>query len=370
MNKILVIEDEEAVRANLVELLDAEGFQVLSAADGQAGVSLAREHLPDIILCDIMMPGLDGYGVLEALRQDPATATLPFVFLSARADRSDMRQGMNLGADDYLTKPFTREELLQALSTRLVKQAVLTHKVQARLDELRSSIALALPHEMRTPLTSILGYAEILAEDCTSMPPAEIRGMALSIQTSAQRLHSLILNFLLYEELEISARDPAYARAFLGEDVCSVRSLVEALAPRLAQSSHREGDLKLELEEGIVDMAVQHVQKIIEELLSNAFKFSPPGTPVVVSGHLQGESYTLSIQDHGRGMTARQIAEVGAYLQFERNRHEQQGSGLGLTITKRLVELKGGQLQIESVYGNQTTVHVMFPKPDGSGQAN
>lgn len=368
MSKILVIEDEEPVRANLVEMLDAEGFQVIQAANGQMGVRLAREYLPDVILCDIMMPELDGYGVLDALRQDSATAMLPFIFLSARADRSDVRQGMNLGADDYLAKPFTRDELLQTLSTRLVRQAAVTHKVQTKLDELRSSIALALPHEMRTPLTGILGYAQILAEDCASMPPTEIREMALSIQAAAQRLHGLILNFLLYEELEISARDPAYARAFLGDDVCPVRSLTEAIARRLAQSANRETDLRLEVQEGIVDMAGPHVQKIIEELLSNAFKFSPPGTPVVVSGHPEGQGYTLSIQDHGRGMMARQIADVGAYLQFERKRHEQQGSGLGLTIAKRLVELKGGQLQIESVYGEQTAVRVTFPvKPGVSG---
>ena len=165
MSKLLVIDDDHSVRVNLVELLEAEGFDVLSAKDGRSGVQLARQHLPDLIICDIMMPELDGYGVLEQLRQDPVTATTPFIFLTAKVERSDLRQGMNLGADDYLIKPFTRNELLTAISTRLAKQAAFNQRLQTRLDALRTSITLALPHEFRTPLACILGYSEILAED-------------------------------------------------------------------------------------------------------------------------------------------------------------------------------------------------------------
>lgn len=137
--------------ANLVELLETEGFGVLQASNGLAGLTLARENRPDVILCDIMMPDLDGYEVLASLRQEPSTASVPFVFLTAKADRSDMRQGMNLGADDYLVKPFTRAELLSAITTRLSKDATTRRAAQASLDELRGSIALAIPHELRTP---------------------------------------------------------------------------------------------------------------------------------------------------------------------------------------------------------------------------
>ncbi|NES97097.1 MAG: response regulator, partial [Desertifilum sp. SIO1I2] len=112
MKKILVIEDEPTVRANLLKLLDLEGYQSLEASDGHTGIQLAEQHQPDLILCDIMMPELDGYAVLEALRQNPVTAMIPFIFLTAKAERNDWRQGMEKGADDYLTKPFTRSELL------------------------------------------------------------------------------------------------------------------------------------------------------------------------------------------------------------------------------------------------------------------
>ncbi|MCC5629728.1 EAL domain-containing response regulator [Nostoc sphaeroides] len=125
MPKILIIEDEEAVRENILDLLEAEDFETIAAANGRIGIHLAISEVPDLILCDMMMPQLDGYGVLTALRQDPSTATVPFIFLTAKSAKSDFRQGMNMGADDYITKPFTRAELLSAIMNRLEKHATL-----------------------------------------------------------------------------------------------------------------------------------------------------------------------------------------------------------------------------------------------------
>jgi EAL domain-containing protein (putative c-di-GMP-specific phosphodiesterase class I)/ActR/RegA family two-component response regulator len=125
MTKILVIEDEQTVRENILDLLEAEDFDTVGAADGKLGVKLAHSEAPDLILCDLMMPELDGFGVLTALRQEPITATIPFIFITAKATKTDFRQGMDLGADDYITKPFTRAELLSAIDTRLQKQAIL-----------------------------------------------------------------------------------------------------------------------------------------------------------------------------------------------------------------------------------------------------
>lgn len=122
MKKILVIEDEPSVRANILEILELEDYHGIGAENGLIGVLWALEHIPDLIICDVMMPELDGYGVLTTLRQDPLTATIPFIFLTAKADKTDFRQGMELGADDYLTKPFTSEELLNSIATRFEKQ--------------------------------------------------------------------------------------------------------------------------------------------------------------------------------------------------------------------------------------------------------
>src|SRR3712207_548318 len=116
MRKILVIEDEETVRENILELLDAEGFEAISAQNGRIGVELAQQHLPDLILCDVRMPELDGYGVLKALRSEPATVAIPLIFLTAKAAKTDLSYGLELGANAYITKPFTLAELLGAIS--------------------------------------------------------------------------------------------------------------------------------------------------------------------------------------------------------------------------------------------------------------
>ena len=117
--RILVVEDEADIRANVVRILRMEGFEVLEAENGRIGLDVARAHRPELVLSDLMMPELDGYGLLEALRADPLTVATPFIFLSARADRSDRRKGMNLGADDYLGKPFSRDELMDAVWARI-----------------------------------------------------------------------------------------------------------------------------------------------------------------------------------------------------------------------------------------------------------
>jgi DNA-binding NarL/FixJ family response regulator len=119
MKTILIIEDDPDTRENLVLMLEMEGFTPLSAANGREGVALAKRKSPDVILCDVSMPELDGHGVLEALRADEATVSIPFIFLTARSDKKDLRTGMNLGADDYLTKPASAEEVLAAVRSRL-----------------------------------------------------------------------------------------------------------------------------------------------------------------------------------------------------------------------------------------------------------
>jgi DNA-binding response OmpR family regulator len=122
MQKILVIEDHPRMRENIALLLQLAEYEVVSAADGRRGVELAGTEKPDLVLCDVMMPGMDGYSVLRALREDKTTAKLPFIFLTARGEHADQRAGLERGADDYLTKPVTKEELLAAVAARLARR--------------------------------------------------------------------------------------------------------------------------------------------------------------------------------------------------------------------------------------------------------
>jgi two-component system alkaline phosphatase synthesis response regulator PhoP len=139
MTRILIIEDEIQIRNNLEQILQLSGYETVTAENGLIGVELAIAHPPDLILCDIMLPELDGYGVLAALRQEKSTFAIPLIFLTAKAEFKDLRQGMELGADDYLTKPFEQSELLRAINTRLERKNIL---IQEYTDKLESNTLL------------------------------------------------------------------------------------------------------------------------------------------------------------------------------------------------------------------------------------
>src|SRR5471030_499509 len=139
--KVLIIEDNDDIRDNIVEILELAGYQVYAANNGKAGVDLAIKNLPDIILCDIMMPELDGYGVLYLLNKKTETAAIPFIFLTAKAEKVDLRKGMEMGADDYLTKPFDDIELLNAIESRLKKKDLQESFYSKSLDRLSNLVS-------------------------------------------------------------------------------------------------------------------------------------------------------------------------------------------------------------------------------------
>ncbi|MCU0534744.1 MAG: response regulator [Hydrococcus sp. Prado102] len=362
MTKILVIEDDNDLRNIIGEMLCAENFSVIEAEDGDIGVELAKEELPDLIICDIMLPSLDGYGVLYHLREVPSLQTVPFIFLSAKSTKADTRLGMELGADDYLTKPFTRDELLGAVTTRLIKQVAIERESQKKLDNLRESITYSLPHEFRTPLNSILNYSKLLIENYYDTEPEEALEMLKDIQHSGQLLFRLVQNFLLYGQLTQIAKDPQQLRKLLNSyEKSSTKTIIEEVALQRAILANRKADLQLELQEAILPISQSQLQKIAEELIDNAFKFSSKKTPVQIRSCFEDNTFQLFVIDRGRGMNAEQIANLGAYTQFERKVYAQQGSGLGLALVKLLTELHGGELKIESIPGQQTIVHAILP---------
>ena len=361
MTKILTIEDEPDVREIILDILEAEGYEVAGASDGNAGVHLAAAFQPDLILCDVMMPELDGYGVLAALRQLPATATTPFIFLTARTTKGDVRQGMHLGADDYLTKPFTHDELLGAVSARLQRQSVAQVQSQAQLDALRHSIAFSLPHELRTPLNGIVATSQLLLEELEDLDADEMREMLLDIHSSGQRLFRLIQNFLLYAEVELMARDRSRMQELRQLRLDYPAATIEAAAQRQARDwPDRGADLHLRVEDATICMSESALQKIVMELVDNAYKFSPAGQAVRVTAGIQGDRYGLTVADEGRGLSPEQIRSIGAYQQFDRKLHEQQGSGLGLTLAQRLCTLYGGSLELSSKPDQGTIVQAWF----------
>ena len=366
MKRVLVIDDTPEILEVISECLTYQGLETVIAGDGATGIRLAQQKPPDLIICDVNMPGLDGYTVLLALRKIEQTATVPFIFLTGVADKVNVRRGMELGADDYLTKPFTQKELKAAVSARLEKQAEVQRQTDRRLDELRGSLTLALPHELRTPLNGILGLAGILIEDYASCSPEEVLATAQDIHASAERLHSLIENFLVFSQIQllITERKSLVCGEYLpipGQDV------VPEIAHSIARRHKREEDLRLSVTEVDFEMPGENLTKILTETLDNAFKFSTPGQPVLVEIRKASSGASeIVIKDHGRGMTSDQIAKIGPHTQFERQQYEQQGAGLGLIIAKRMTELLGGEYRIVSQPNVGTEITVHFPKRSAS----
>ena len=361
MQKILVIEDTPDVRELITDTLRFNGFETVSAADGEAGIQAALTHLPDLILCDVQMPRKDGFEVLQDLRRRPATATIPFVFLTGQADKSHMRHGMNLGADDFLAKPFQLQDLMAAVNARLKKHQTVTARSDEKLTQLRDSISLAMPHELMTPLNGIIGFSSILLSDGGSLSQADVTEFAQHIHDSAQRLQRVIENFLLYSQIELTAADPAKIAALRQAEPVTVKDFIDVTARKRATAFNRVSDLKLDIVEACVRMAHPKLEKILVEILDNAFKFSEAGAAVEVKGRILEGFYEVTITNFGRGMTPEQITALGAHMQFERKFYEQQGAGLGFAIARRLIEIHGGSAKVSSIHGKSATVDLFFP---------
>jgi signal transduction histidine kinase len=361
MTKVLVIDDEDSMRETSIAILRANGFEVSGAVNGGEGIELARTTLPDLIICDIRMELVNGYQMLTAIRNDSVTATIPFILMTSNPDRNGMRQGMELGADDYLPKPFSSSELLSAVKARLQKHRLMVERAEMKLEELRGRMSTAIPHELRTPLNGILGFADIMRKDYLNLQPQEIAKMSERIYKNGKRLLRLVDNYLTYAQIGFHALD-AHQKELLQQSRTNIVSTIEELAKEKAEENGRSSDLELHLEPGGAAITPQYFAKIIEEIVDNAFRYSAKGTPVYISTLAEDRTLLLMIIDKGRGMTAEQIRNIGAYVQFDRTIYEQQGSGLGLTVAKRLIELHGGSLSIQSDYTHGTNVTVRLPR--------
>ena len=356
MSKILIIEDEKLILESIADYLREEGYQCLTATSGAKGIAIAKKEIPDIILCDIRMPAMNGHQVLKELRNHSNTSSIPFIFLSAMVDKNDLRTGMMLGADDYITKPFQPEELISSIETRLEKYAIL----RKRMDDLKDSISLSLPHELQTPLVAIMGYAEVLSDKFSDGSDNEALEFSQAILQSGLRLNRLIKNFIFYEKLEMLSSDKNKIdrkKRF----TTITQAFINVLTHKVAERYNRQNDLSINIQEASVFLPDEYFSVMFEELLDNAFKFSEKGTKVSIESFEEKSSFVLKVKDQGRGMTKEQIAGVGAYLQFERDKYEQQGMGLGLIISMKIAEIYGGEFEINSDYKKSTEIVVRFP---------
>jgi signal transduction histidine kinase len=357
LKTILVIDDEDSVRLVLTRGLENAGYRVLAASDANTGFDLARTHLPDLVLCDVNMPGKSGHRLLQEMRADALMADRPFVLMTGNAALARTRDAMDLGADDFLPKPFTVSEVVSCVNARLQRAAVSRRVEDRAIEELRTTLRSTLPHEFFTPLAGVLGLTDLLESDLDTLDREEMRKSLQDIRRCCRRLHRTLRNYLLILEL-----DPAGERAPCGLlQTALVEQAVTNGAQAAAERHDRAADLKLNLHPAPLRASPTEISAMVEELVDNAFAFSRPGTPVHLHAWPDGPQFRLTVTDSGRGLTPQQLQQLGTFQQPDRRRFEQQGLGLGLALVRRFATYLGGGFHLASEAGRGTTAHVVLP---------
>jgi len=346
MLTILVVEDEKGIRQNLVTVLRLEGYKVLEAENGRLGLALAQQNLPALILSDVMMPELDGYGMLEALRADPRTAGIPLIFLTARTDRTDMRMGMNLGANDYISKPFTIDEVLGAISARLrhtrstESSDAAERAIASREDAQRMS-----QHDMKTPLGSLIAAPALLrAGRVMSEAEEAVLGM---MEAAAKRALGMVnLSLALYQ-----MESGSYA--FSPSPVDLSHLIVEVTRDLAVHAQSKQVDFAT-----LGNVSAVHVDaeellcySIVSNLLKNALEAAPAGSTVNV--HVNAGPQ-VSVRIHNQG--AIPISLRDKFFSKYATAGKAGGTGLGAYSAHLLAKVQGGSLAMQSSDEDGTTL--------------
>ena len=236
--KILVVEDEKDIRDSLKTILELNDYEVETAENGQVGLDKAIERKPDLILCDVMMPVLDGFGLLEQLRKKAIET--PLIFLTAKAQYNDLRTGMNLGADDYIFKPFKSAELLQSIERRLERKDQLEHHLKSLINSLEQTIILMVGHEFKTPMHGILSFTNLIKQKANDLANDEIEDFCNYLERSSNRLKQTFSKIKVYYDLKLSGIAPVSDRSKVRLDL-----LVQHIANQVAADHNRVANLSV-----------------------------------------------------------------------------------------------------------------------------
>ena len=298
--------------------------------------------------------------LFRSLRENRSTADIPVIFLSAWADRQNVREGMQLGAADYITKPFRVEEVTAAIETQAKAVRQRQSHIAADCAEARLGLVRKLPHELLTPLNGILGPAEMLKMADCPLSKDEVSELGHAIFLSARRLQRVMENLLLHIDSLEKRRPLPSPHSSVGADALR-RAIDEAVSAICEVTGSSPKRIRIMGDMPAAAIRGEDLKKVVLELLENALKFSPEDSCVDLHVGQIGTELRIAVRDFGRGMTSTQIAEVSAFSQFERERFEQQGLGLGLTICRNIASSYGGTLDIQSIEGGPTTVRCSFP---------
>lgn len=370
MAKILVIEDEQHLREEIVDWLNFEGYEVIGAENGLVGVELLRQHLPDLILSDIMMPYLDGYGVLLEVRSNPATINIPLIFLTAKAAREDFRRGMGLGADDYIAKPFERLELLESIQMRLDRRRMQAIEYENQLETLykalneenerryvETRIVSEFNHDVRNFLAMILSANSLVRDYADRISPDRRVSHLNQIEGSTQQLLLMLDDLYAVTQLENGlfnfTLEPLEWIAFVEKILEECRRHNGRMHQIIFQNEYHADPL--------IPFDKRLFRLILIPLLSNAVKYSPQNSVIEVTAfNLEGH-FGISVTDHGIGIPVEEHNQVFKAFQRASNASQVKGAGLGLLVVRQAVDLHRGYISVKSEVGVGTTVSVTLP---------
>jgi signal transduction histidine kinase len=366
---ILVLDDNCDLLTNIELILEMEGYQVLSARSGSEALGMLEETRPDLIISDIMMPEMDGYEFYQRVRQAPELLTIPFIFLSAKREREDIRFGKKLGADDYLTKPLEPEDLLIAVKAKLRRLGEIKASSRQEVERLRDIILRVLCHELRTPLTKIKATVELLVENKVHLYDEEEQELLSLASKGGQRLEALIMDVLTVVNIETGeAKNLFEAKK---QEVDLSLCIQEAIESCEKEAASRRTTIKVDMPKGLpaVTGHPKQLANMLSKLLDNALKFSPQtGGQVVIRARDEEGWVKISVEDEGVGIPRAEIPRVfDLFYQVDRHQYEQQGIGIGLSIARELVEIHGGSIEVESEIGKGSIFTVILPGSPSQG---
>jgi two-component system sensor histidine kinase/response regulator len=356
MKTILVVDDDKQARMMFSVALSRDGYRVLEADSGTAGLQMAQQHLPDLILSDINMPGGNGSTLLRDIRIDPELRSKQVILITGRPDLVTARKGMEEGADDFLVKPVSIEALLKCVRARIDRGSISWRVEDQVLAELRSSTPAQLPHEFFTPISGIIGLVEILRSGYSQLTGDEVTDILDDVYLSALRLNRTLRNYLLILDLPSASTDAL----LFPQSARQLDDNINAGAKEALRLNKRQEDLKINVSPCSISVKPEDLSRMVEELVDNACKFSRKGSPIEVDLTAAG---LLTISDQGRGLTEEEIARIGAFRQFDRKKHEQQGLGLGLVLVQKLAAQYRAKFLLTSQPGKGSRVEIAFPVP-------
>jgi two-component system sensor histidine kinase/response regulator len=366
---ILVLDDNYDLLTNIELILEMEGYQVLSACSGSEALTLLDQTRPDLIISDIMMPEIDGYEFYQRVRQNPELLTVPFIFLTAKGEREDIRFGKRLGVDEYLTKPLEPEDLLIAIEAKLRRLREIKASSRQEVERLKDIILRVLAHELKTPLTLMKAAVEQLVESKIYFYDEEEQELLSLASNGGERLEALVMDVLTVANIEAGEVKNLFEAE--KEEVDLSLCIEHAVAGCEREAASRGVTIGVDVPKVLpaVTGHPEQLAEVLSKLLDNALKFSPAtGGQVVIRARSENEGVKISVEDEGVGIPAAEIPRIfDLFYQVNRHKYEQQGIGVGLAIARELVEIHGGSIEVESEVGKGSTFIVVLPGSPSQG---